>query len=55
MPIVIEQQLQAMWHAAADVRDMIEVCGLPLHPDPMLQFFHRSRVMRVHAALEVAP
>ena len=55
MTIVIAQQLQAMRHAAADVRDEIEVRGLPLHLDPVLQLFHRLGVMSVDAALQIVP
>ena len=55
MTVIIEQQLQAMRHAAADVGDEIEVRGLPLDADPVLQFLHRLRVMSVDATLEVIP
>ena len=55
MTLTLAQQLQALRHAAADVRDESEVCGLPFDSDPVLQLFHRRRVMSVHASLEVAP
>ena len=55
MTLIVEQQLQAARHAAADVRDEIEVGRRPLLADPVLQLFHRLRVVSVDAAFEVAP
>ena len=55
MTMIVEHKLQALRHAAADVRDESEVSGRPLLSDPVLQLFHRLRVMTVHTALEVAP
>jgi hypothetical protein len=39
------------------VRDVIEVgVGVgPLDGDPVLEILHRSRVVRIHAPLQVAP
>ena len=47
--------MQAARHAAADVGDECQVCGCPLLPNPVLQLFHRLRVVSVDTALEVAP
>ena len=55
MTLIVEQQLQALWHAAADMRNEIEICGLPFDSNPLLQFFHRLRVMSIDAALQVIP
>ena len=52
MTVVVNQQLQALRHAAADARDEIEISGCPLLSNPVLQFFHRLRVMCVDAAFE---
>jgi hypothetical protein len=53
--VIVAHKLQALRHAAANVRDEIEVGRLPLDADPVLQLLHRTSVMRVHAALEVVP
>ena len=55
MTVVIEQQLQAERHAAADVRDEIEVSRRPLLPDELFHFLQRLREASVDASLEYVP
>jgi hypothetical protein len=45
--------LQALRHVEARARAEVEIGGLPLHCDEVLEFFHGLRVMRVDASLEV--
>src|SRR4051794_8300835 len=47
--------IQALRHAAAEMRDEIQVRGCPFLSDPVLQLFHCLRVVSVDTALEVAP
>lgn len=47
--------MQALRHVEAGARAEVEIGGLPLDDDEVLEFLHRVRVMRVNAAFEVVP
>src|ERR1700758_4889401 len=55
MTVVIEQQLQAARHAAADVRDEFEVCVRPLLSDELFHLLHCLREASVDTGLEDVP
>lgn len=55
VPLVRSHKLQALRHAEAGARAIVEISGLPLDSDEVFQFFHSLGVMRVDATLEVIP
>ena len=55
MPSIRNDKLQALRHVEARARAEVEVSGLPLDRNEVLQLFHRLGVMSVDAALEVIP
>ena len=55
MTLIVEQQLQAARHAAADVRDEFQIGGLPLLSDELLHLLHCLREASVDAGLEHVP
>jgi hypothetical protein len=55
MTLIGAHKLQAVSQAEACALAVSQIRGHPFLPDPVLQFFHCLRVMRVDAALEVIP
>ena len=55
VPLVRSHKLQALRHAEAGARAIVEISGLPFDSDEVFQFFHSLWVMRVDATLEVIP
>ena len=55
MSFIVEQQLQAARHAAADVRDVFEVSSSPLLSNHLLHFFQCLGEARVDTGLEHVP
>jgi hypothetical protein len=53
--LIRNDELQALRHVEARARAEVEIGGLALHCDEVLEFLHGLRVMRVDAWLEVIP